>query len=344
MFNVFYALQRKVFFIFAASLEISFILMLHSPSKCSLLSASGQEVMIPSSNGSITADHTSGTVPHNIILTLPKNTLQPAYTYKVSLTASIGAASSQGSMHRQIGIAPRHGHLEVIPKIGVAYYTNFRLRSFAWIDTDMHKPLQFRFGYVKDMKRRYLTAWRNYNVLSGTLLPSGNSLILFVEVRNSVGLVAERQVVVTVSSQMNANDASLVQYYEDVTKHRSCEKISTAVTGIVKSGLSDGAKRTHLGAYLNVVKGTSLWPSLASVVTGTINDVVSAASGSLLTPELKNDIALLTTKISNSLEKEMPGVNLRASEVSKSHSSLILYHGTTDRHNDCIIGNIVPCL
>ena len=316
--------KGKFFLIFAACLDISFILVLQSPSKCPHLSSTGQEVVIPSSNGSITTDHTSGTVPHNIIFTVPKNTLQPAYTYKVSLTAGAGAASSQGSMHQKIGIAPRHGHLEVMPKLGVAYHTTFRLRSFAWIDTDMHKPLRFRFGYVKDSKRRYLTAWRNYNVLSGTLLPSGNSLILFVEVRSSVGLVAERQVVVTVSSQMNANDASLVQYYEDVTKHRNYEKISTAVTGIVKSGLSDGAKRTHLGAYLNAVIGISLWPSLASVISGTISDVVSAAGGSLLTPELKNDIASLTTKISSSLEKEMPGINLKASEVSRFHSSFNL--------------------
>lgn len=256
----------------------------------------------------------NGSIPFIVFFEIPKNTLENGKFYKVALNATIMYRSSESTWVLKTPIFPRYGKLVVEPRSGTSFNTTFRLRTYGWVEQSNGKPLHFRFGYKVASKVRLLTEWQSSNVLQETLLPhgepdNGNKISVFVEIKDSKGIVNMKEVEHKCDLQEINDYQHLVRYFEQRLAAKDFGAVSIGILGILSSNLSTEMKRERFEVYLGAIENIQHLQSLNAILIDSIDDLVTLLKRNrvMLTHELKERIAKVTIKLAKSLEDTMTG-------------------------------------
>ena len=264
--------------------------------------------MLESQIRNLTTDQTSGSIPYISMYRIPRDTLKSGYRYQVDLQVTAEGRNIKHSKSLTITVPPRFAHLVSEPTHGIAFNTTFRLRSYGWIAHNNRKPLLYRFGYKAGSQIRLLSGWQSTNVLGATLLPSGdpqngNKLTIFAEVRDNYGLIVKKEATAIVIAQESNNYESLFKYYQERVIEKDHASMSTAIIGIVNSGLSNEAKSPYVETYLNAIESATYTSDLISLFIDTMDGLVTLNnSGDLLSQQSKEIISRMVVKFSKELE------------------------------------------
>ena len=269
----------------------------------------GNKVVHESQSKNLTTDLRNGSIPYIVMYRIPANTLINGYAYDVKLEVSGEGRRTTTSKSLIIDFTPRFGYLTIEPKQGTAFNTTFRLRSYGWIAHRNRKPLLYRFGYNDGSKIRSVSGWQSSNVLGGTVFPQGdpqdgNKLNVFVEIKDTYGLIVKNEVSLMVSAQNSNDHDQILAYYQNHVNMKDKISMSTVITGIMKSEMADETKRSYVETYLKTIEITSNISHLTSMFVDTIEDLVTMMnkSGNVLSQQSKERIARMAAKFSQEYE------------------------------------------